>query len=108
MYRRFTIRSTTGLGRPEGSRTIAAPNEGLHREAALRLMSADQRYTSCRRALVDAMAAAKRPLTIPEILAAAGTVTVSSAYRNLTILCDAAVARRVSGADDLGRFELAE
>jgi Fe2+ or Zn2+ uptake regulation protein len=54
------------------------------------------------------MAGAKRPLTIPEILAAADTVTMSSAYRNLTILCEADVARRVSGADDLGRFELAE
>lgn len=83
-------------------------NERLHREAALRLTAAEQRYTSCRRALVEAMAAAQRPLTIPEILAAAGTVTVSSAYRNLTILCEADVARRVSGADDLGRFELAE
>ncbi len=110
MYRRFTVRSTTDLERPDGSIGAggAAPNESLHREAALRLTAADQRYTSCRRALVEAMAAAKRPLTIPEILAAAGTVTVSSAYRNLTILCDAAVARRVSGADDLGRFELAE
>lgn len=83
-------------------------NDSLHREAALRLATADQRYTSCRRALVDAMAGAKRPLTIPEILAAARTVTMSSAYRNLTILCEADVARRVSGADDLGRFELAE
>jgi Fe2+ or Zn2+ uptake regulation protein len=83
-------------------------NDRLHREAALRLTAADQRYTSCRRALVDAMAGAQRPLTIPEILAAAATVTMSSAYRNLTILCEADVARRVSGADDLGRFELAE
>ena len=82
--------------------------ERLHREAALRLSRADQRYTRCRRALVDAMAAAGRPITIPEILAATGTVTMSSAYRNLTILCEADVARRVAGADDLGRFELAE
>jgi Fe2+ or Zn2+ uptake regulation protein len=83
-------------------------NERLHREASLRLAGADQRYTTCRRALVEALAAAGRPLTIPEILAATRTVTVSSAYRNLTILCEAEVARRVSGADDLGRFELAE
>jgi Fe2+ or Zn2+ uptake regulation protein len=82
--------------------------ERLHREASLRLASADQRYTRCRRALVDAMAAAGRPITIPEILAATGSVTMSSAYRNLTILCEAEVARRVAGADDLGRFELAE
>lgn len=86
----------------------AAPIEGVHREAARRLALADQRYTTSRRALVEVLAADPRPLTIPEILAAARTVTVSSAYRNLTILCDADVARRISGADDLGRFELAE
>ena len=85
-----------------------AQKEALHREAARRLGAAQQRYTACRRALVEAMAAARRPLTISEILAAAGTVTVSSAYRNLSILCEAEVARRVAGADDLGRFELAE
>ena len=73
-----------------------AGNEPLHREAALRLSAADQRYTSCRRALVEAMAAASRPLTIAEILTAANSVTISSAYRNLAILCEAEVARRLS------------
>lgn len=86
----------------------AVRNDRLHREAARRLNSAEQRYTSSRRALVEAMAAAGRPLTIAEILSAAATVTMSSAYRNLAILCEADVARRVPGADDLGRFELAE
>lgn len=107
--REGTIRSTTDLDRLDGApQGGGAANDRLHHEAALRLTGAEQRYTACRRALVDVMAAAKRPLTIPEILAAAGGVTVSSAYRNLTILCEAEVARRVSGADDLGRFELAE
>lgn len=104
-----TIRSTTDFNRPDGApQGDGSANDRLHQEAALRLTEAEQRYTTCRRALVEVMAAAKRPLTIPEILAAAGGVTVSSAYRNLTILCEAEVARRVSGADDLGRFELAE
>lgn len=98
--------------RKSGRRAEETPRRGrherLHREVALRLNAADQRYTSSRRALVEAMAVAGRPLTIPEILSAARTVTMSSAYRNLTILCEADVARRVSGADDLGRFELAE
>jgi Fur family transcriptional regulator, ferric uptake regulator len=92
------------LGHPNAAPT----KERLHREAALRLAAADQRYTTGRRALVDAMAAAGRPITIPEILAASDAVTMSSAYRNLTILCEAEVARRVAGADDVGRFELAE
>ncbi|HVL52227.1 MAG TPA: transcriptional repressor [Actinomycetota bacterium] len=92
----------------DGDLAEPAGNEGFHREAAMRLGVADQRYTSCRRALVEAMAAASRPLTIAEILTVADSVTISSAYRNLAILCEAEVARRVSGADDLGRFELAE
>ena len=43
-----------------------------------------------------------------EILAGATGMPQSSAYRNLTVLCDAGVARRLPGLDDLGRFELAE
>ena len=80
----------------------------LHHEAGQRLAALDQRYTSSRRALVDAMAGAGRPMTMPEILEAAAGVPQSSAYRNLTVLCEAGVARRLAGADDLGRFELAE
>ena len=80
----------------------------LHDEAALRLGALDQRYTSSRRALVEAMGASDRPMTMPEILGAATGVPQSSAYRNLTVLCEAGVARRLAGSDDLGRFELAE
>ena len=83
-------------------------SERLHQEASSRLAALDQRYTSSRRALVDAMAGAGRPVTMPEILGAAAGVPQSSAYRNLTVLCEADVARRLAGADDLGRFELAE
>lgn len=80
----------------------------LHREAALRLGTAEQRYTSKRRQLVDVLAGADRPLTMSEVLAAAGGVPQSSAYRNLAILAEAGVVRRVQGADENGRFELAE
>ena len=86
----------------------ADESERLHREASLRLAALDQRYTSSRRALVAAMAGAGRPVTMPEILGAAAGVPQSSAYRNLTVLCEAGVARRLAGTDDLGRFELAE
>ena len=68
----------------------------------------DQRYTASRRALVDALLEADRPLTIPEILAGAKGMPQSSAYRNLTVLCEAGVARRLPGVDEFGRFELAE
>jgi Fe2+ or Zn2+ uptake regulation protein len=104
----WAITSSSKLGLVERVADGGSGHDFLHREAALRLTAAEQRYTSCRKALVEAMAVAKRPLTIPEILASAGSVTMSSAYRNLTVLCEADVARRVSGADDLGRFELAE
>ncbi len=61
----------------------------LHQEAAIRLAALDQRYTSSRRALVEALRAAGRPVAVPEILGAAAGVPQSSAYRNLTVLCDA-------------------
>ena len=54
------------------------------------------------------MAGAGRPMTMPEILGAAAGVPQSSAYRNLTVLCDAGVVRRLAGADHIGWFELAE
>jgi Fur family transcriptional regulator, ferric uptake regulator len=68
----------------------------------------EQRYTKARRTLVDTLAAAGRPLSIPEILAAAPTIPQSSAYRNVTALIDAKAVRRVAGTDDHGRYELAE
>lgn len=84
----------------------AAPE--IHERIALRLASLDQRYTSLRRRLVDTLAAAGRPLTIPEILAAAPDLPQSTAYRNLTALIETGIVQRISGADDHGRFELAE
>ena len=80
----------------------------LHGAAAERVAALDQRYTASRRALVHALLEAERPLTITEILAGAKGMPQSSAYRNLTVLCEAGVARRLPGVDDLGRFELAE
>jgi len=43
-----------------------------------------------------------------EVLTSAPGVPQSSAYRNLAVLADAGVVRRIQGADDNGRFELAE
>ncbi len=80
----------------------------VHPEVAVRLARVEQRYTSSRRALVETLASAGRPLSIPEILAATPEIPQSSAYRNLTALIDAKALRRVAGTDDHGRFELAE
>ena len=80
----------------------------VHEQAAGRLAALDQRYTTKRRALVHSLAEAGRPVTIADIVNGGSGFPMSSAYRNLTVLCEAGVARRLAGADDLGRFELAE
>ena len=91
-------------------RPLNAPTFDVHREAASRLGEVEQRYTRGRRAIIDVLVAATRPLTVPEIseLAPDGSLPVSSAYRNLTVLVDAGVVHRVVGSDDHGRYELAE
>jgi Fur family ferric uptake transcriptional regulator len=82
----------------------------VHDEAAIRLAALDQRYTSGRRAIVGALAASERPLTVPEILAGTerGALPQSSAYRNLAVLVDASVVHRLAGNDEFARYELAE
>jgi Fe2+ or Zn2+ uptake regulation protein len=82
--------------------------DDVHPAVAVRLARVEQRYTSSRRALVETLATAGRPLSIPEILAANPSVPQSSAYRNVTALVEAKALRRVAGSDDHGRFELAE
>jgi Fe2+ or Zn2+ uptake regulation protein len=80
----------------------------LHHEVARLLSAQEQRYTGGRRALVDVLAGAGRPLTIPEVLERSPGVPQSSAYRNLTVLVEVGAARRVNGSGEHGRFELAE
>jgi len=82
--------------------------ERVHRDVAVRLSRSDQRYTRQRRAIVDALGAIARPATIGELLDAVPGLPPSTAYRNLTVLASAHVVRRVSGADEYGRFELSE
>lgn len=80
----------------------------IHDDATRRLREIDQRYTGNRRALVDVLASSGRPLSIPDILDARADLPQSSVYRNLAVLESAGVARRVIGADDFTRYELAE
>lgn len=80
----------------------------LHVAAATRLRRDGQRYTSNRRALVDALEGAQRPLTIPEILDRCDDVPQSSAYRSLAVLERAGVVHRIVTADEFSRFELTE
>lgn len=82
--------------------------QSVHEQVGLRLAGVEQRYTPLRRALVTTLAEAGRPLSIREILAASDDLPQSSAYRNVTVLIEAGVVRRLAGVDDHGRFELAE
>jgi Fe2+ or Zn2+ uptake regulation protein len=79
----------------------------LHTAVAGRLRRLDQRYTVNRRGLVDAFVGSGRPLT-PAELAAEGDGALSSLYRNLGVLEEAGVVRRVASTDGQARFELAE
>lgn len=74
----------------------------------MRLAGLDQRYTNRRRLLVETLARAGRPLTVPELVEMAPAIPLSSAYRNVTALIEIGVVRRVAGSDGHGRFELAE
>ncbi|HSL57109.1 MAG TPA: Fur family transcriptional regulator [Acidimicrobiales bacterium] len=80
----------------------------LHATAAARLRDDGQRYTTNRRALVEALDEAEHPLTIPELLARRSGIPQSSAYRNLAVLERAGVVDRLVTTDEFARFELAE
>ena len=80
----------------------------LHHQVALLLAGQQQRYTSQRRVIVAALATLDRPATITDLLEAAHGLPPSTAYRNLAVLADADVVRRVNGGDDFARFELSE
>lgn len=83
-------------------------DERTHRDVAFRLARASQRYTRQRRMMVEALWTMARPATIGELLDAVPDLPVSTAYRNLNVLADAGIVRRVNGTDEFGRFELAE
>jgi Fe2+ or Zn2+ uptake regulation protein len=74
----------------------------------MRLRHVGQRLTTNREALVETLASAPRPLTIPEILARRRGLAQSSVYRNLVVLEEAGIVHRVIGGDEFARWELAE
>jgi Fe2+ or Zn2+ uptake regulation protein len=80
----------------------------VHTAVGARLRQVEQRYTASRRRLVDVLAGAGRPLTIPEILSDDARLPQSSAYRNLAVLEQAGVVRRVQVHDEFARYELDE
>lgn len=78
----------------------------LDRIALQRLRRDGQRYTDNRRRLVDLLARAEAPLTIPEILTGHPDLAQSSVYRNLAVLERAGIVHRIVTTDDWARYEL--
>ncbi len=85
-----------------------APTTELDRVVADRLERHDMRYTTGRRAIVAALRAIGGPVTLPDLLAFSGEITQSSAYRNLALMQEAGVVRRLVHGADHAHFELAE
>jgi len=80
----------------------------LHRDVAGLLARVDQRYTARRRALVDVLARAGRPVTIGDIAELKPDLPRSSVYRNLVDLELAGVVCRIQASDEFARYELVE
>lgn len=80
----------------------------LHQITAERLALEGQRYTRNRRAIVAILGDTDRPLALSEVLAAGDALAQSSVYRNLAVLAEAGVVRKVAATDEFARYELAE
>ena len=87
---------------------MARPHTELHRTVRDRLDGNDQRYTTGRRAVVDVLADSEGPLTLPELIDRSPELAQSSAYRNLAVLEEIGVVRRLVHGSDHARYELAE
>lgn len=84
------------------------PVDDLHAIVSRRLSGSTLRYTSSRRAIIDILSRAERPLTLPQILGSDVSLAQSSAYRNLAELIGAGVVHRIVTSDEHAHFELAE
>src|SRR5271154_4517006 len=82
--------------------------EDVQALVAARLRRAGQRLTTGRRALLEALSRAGRPVTTSELVAADPRLPQSTTYRNLALLEQVGVVHRVVGNDDFARYELAE
>ncbi len=85
------------------------PERGfLHTQIATMLSQANYRYTNNRRQLVETLARADRPLTLPGIIAAEPSLAPSSVYRNLEVLEKTGITCRISAGNEHTYFELSE
>jgi Fur family transcriptional regulator, ferric uptake regulator len=86
---------------------MAASTE-LDRAVTQRLAEHDLRYTSGRRQIVRGLQRADGPVTLPELLVITAGLAQSSAYRNLSLMEEAGVVRRLVHGGDHAHYELAE
>jgi Fur family transcriptional regulator, ferric uptake regulator len=87
---------------------VAIDADELHAAAERRLARVGQRHTKQRRAILELVAAAGRPVSVPDLRGAEGSgLSQSSLYRNLVVLEGVGVLQRVTGAGN-DRFELDE
>jgi Fur family ferric uptake transcriptional regulator len=86
---------------------MAVPTE-LDRAVTERLAERDLRYTTGRRQIVRGLRSAGGPVTLPELLQISSELTQSSAYRNLSLMEEAGVVRRLVHRGDHAHYELAE
>ena len=82
--------------------------EQLHEAVASALTKhAKLKYTKNRRLVVDVLAAMDKPVTPPEITKAGKQLAASTVYRNLDLLADVGVVRKIAG-EPYSFYELAE
>ncbi|WP_395153897.1 Fur family transcriptional regulator [Ilumatobacter sp.] len=101
------LRDVKGAEGPLDADEITASG-ALDRLITARLARHDLRYTTRRRQLVAVLLRTDRPVTLGELLDLAAGTPQSSAYRNLSLLEEAGVVRRLVHAGVDAHFELAE
>lgn len=80
----------------------------LDRAVTQQLADHDLRYTAARRAIVSGLRNSVGPVTLPELLETATDLAQSSAYRNLSLLEEAGIVRRLAHGGEYARYELSE
>lgn len=83
-------------------------NANIHDVAKERLSAINQRYSTRRRRLVDALLLSQHPLVATDIVDTDGDLPQSTVYRNLAVLESAGVVVKVLTNGDRAAFELAE
>lgn len=89
------------------SHCMVATSE-LERAIKDRFAEHNLRYTASRRAVIEGLKAADGPITLPRLLDSSPELAQSSAYRNLGLLKEAGVVRRLVHGGQHAHFELAE